>query len=466
MRAVIILLVIGGLMEATHEFAASSAIGGPELAFGFLLLAALFAGRLCAAVSVPQLTGYIAAGVVAGPYVLELVSLDMTVALEIVNGVAVCLIALTAGGELSIKRMKPLLGTIKSMIFWAVLGATLVLTGVIFALQPLLPFFNQLSPGQGLAISSVLAIALASQSPAVVMALLGETKADGPVSQTILAMVVVADLLVILLFAIASPLASVSLGGGADPIAVVKMVSWEILGSAGIGLIIGMLLGLFLSKVKHGSTLFVLLVCFVVAEVGIRIHLDPLIITLVAGIYIENVSKIDATKLIHDLEGGSLPDYLVFFALAGARLDLGLLWSVFLPAAIIVVVRAAVFWWGCRFAARRTRAIVEVERYVWVGLLPQAGLALALALIIQRTFPGLLGVEMAALVLGVVAINQVVTPILLRVVLVRAGETGKRVDIYAYDDPDPDPDPGSAPASEAPLLPAPADSDPPESAGE
>jgi len=424
-RAVFILLALGGLMQATRSYEPAALISGPELSFGFLLLAALFAGQMVAAISIPQLTGYIAAGVVAGPYVLQLVSVEMTDALRLINGVAVCLIALTAGGELSIRRMRPLLGTIRSMTLWAVVGTAVLLTGVIFSLQPLLPFFDRLTPGQGIAISALLGVTLASQSPAVVMALLSETRADGPVSQTTLALVVIADLVVILLYALVSPIATVSLGGGADIGRVVGTVAWEILGSAGIGLVIGILLGLFLSKVRRGSTLFVVLVCFVVAEVGARVHLDPLIVTLVAGIYLENMSRIDATKLIHDLEGGSLPVYLVFFALAGAGLDLRLLWSVILPATIIAVVRAIGFWWGCRFAARRTRALAEVERWTWVGLLPQAGLALALALIMQRTFPSL-GVELGTLVLGVVGLNQVLTPILLRVALVAAGEAGKK----------------------------------------
>jgi Kef-type K+ transport system membrane component KefB len=115
----------------------------------------------------------------------------------------------------------------------------------------------------------------------------------------------------------------------------------------------------------------------------------------------------------------------VFFALAGAGLQLDLLAGVIVPAAIIAIVRGGLFWWGCRRAARATGASPEVEKYVWVGLLPQAGLALALALIMRRTFPGF-GDQAAALVLGVVALNQLVTPILLRIALIRSGEAGRR----------------------------------------
>ncbi|RMH44520.1 MAG: sodium:proton exchanger [Deltaproteobacteria bacterium] len=426
MRALVVLFALGALMHATRSFADARAVADAELSFGFLLLSAMYAGELCAAIAVPRLTGYLAAGVVAGPFVLDLVSMDMAGALRMVNGVAIALIALTAGGELSVRRMKPLLRTIRSMTVWAVLAGAVALTATVFALQPLIPAFDGIGTGAALALSAIVGVTLASQSPAVVMALLSETRADGPASQTMLALVVIADLVVIVLYALVSPLAQLAAGGGSVDVGqVVATIAWEIFGSAGIGLVIGVLLALFLAKVERGAVLFVVLVCAVVSEVGAVVHLDPLIVTLVAGIYLENVSRIDATSLIHELEAGSLPVYLVFFALAGAGLALDLLWGVAVPAAVIAVVRGAVFWWGCRRAARRTSAEPAVERYVWVGLLPQAGLALALALILRRSFASI-GDELAALVLGVVALNQIVTPILLRIALVRAGEVGRR----------------------------------------
>lgn len=429
MTSLIILFALGGLMQAAHSFGATgSLVAGPELAFGFLLLAAFYGGRIVESLRSPKVTGYLVIGVIAGPSVLELISLDMVSALKIINGVAVCLIALTAGGELSIRKMKPLLKTIRAMTIFAVMGTTVLLTLTIFLIRPLVPFFADLNTTQGLVVSLVLAVTLASQSPAVVMALLSETKSDGPLSQTTLALVIIADLVVIVLYALASSMATAVIGGGVDVAATIKTVAWELFGSAGIGVVIGIILAAFIRYVGQGQSLFAVLICFVVAEVGVRIHLDPLIVTLAAGVYLENISKVDATKLIHQLEGASLPVYLVFFALAGAALKLDLLYGVLIPAAIIAVIRGFGFWWGCRFAARRTNADSMVEKWTWVGLLPQAGLALALALIMARTFPSF-GIEAQALVLGVVGLNQLITPVILRIALIKSGEAGKRADI-------------------------------------
>ena len=432
MMALVTLLLIGGLMHAVRTFLPEGAaptgttlITDTELAFGFVLLSALFAGRLCVPLRTPQLTGYLLAGVIAGPSVMGLLTGDMVKDLSLINGVAICLIALTAGGELNIQRMKPLMKSIQAMTFWAVIGATLVLTATLMAMRPWIPWLADLELLPCFALSATIAVTLASQSPAVVMALLAETEADGPVSRITLGLVVIADLVVIVLYALASSATQALLGEGADPWHTAGMVAWELLGSMAVGVLVGMVLGLYINNVGRSVSLFVLTVCVVLAEAGKRAHLDPLIIALAAGLYIENATKIDASKLIHDIEGASLPVFLVFFAVAGASLDLVALWAVAVPAAVLAVVRGAALWGGTKIAARRTDAGEQVEKWTWAGLLPQAGLALALALIMQRTF-GALGDKISVLVLAVVAINQLVGPVLMRVGLVRSGEVGRK----------------------------------------
>ena len=101
------------------------------------------------------------------------------------------------------------------------------------------------------------------------------------------------------------------------------------------------------------------------------------------------------------------------------------LWAAAIPATIIAIVRGFALWGGTRIAAKRNGADPAVVTWTWTGLLPQAGLALALALIMQRTF-GELGDKISVLVLAVVGLNQLVGPVLMRIGLVRAGEVGKK----------------------------------------
>lgn len=425
MIPLLLLLAVGGMMHAARSFTTDTSIAGTELAFGYLLLVAYFAAKIAARFSLPRLTGYLFAGVLSGPFVLQLVTTEMAGSLKIVNGVATCILGLTAGAELNLKRVRPVMKTLRAITLYAVIGAVFALSGLLFLIRSQLPLFDGMSDVQALAVCGVIGAALSAQSPAVMMALLAETRADGPLSRLLLATVVVSDLVVILIYSITAAIASAMIGGGIDVVGTALAVAWELVGSLVFGVAIGMLIGAFLRSVKQGAPMFAVMVCVVVAEIGGRIHLDPLVVMIAAGIWLENFSRADASALLHGFESAELPVYLVWFALAGSKLNLPQLWVTLVPVLILASARASVFFLGCRIAAARSEAPDVVKRYGWTGLVPQAGLSLALVVVIQKNFPTF-GPQAAVLLLSVVALNQFVAPVLLRLSLMRSGEAGKR----------------------------------------
>ncbi len=426
MIAVFALLALAGLMQAARSFAPGTvAAGGTELAFGFLLLTSYFMGKLFNKVGLPKLTGYIAAGILAGPQVLDLVDTPMVGQLKLVGGVATAIIALQAGAELNIRAVRPLFKVVRNITVLAIFGTMATLAAVLVLMRPLVPFLAELPLAHAAVVAGALGIALSAQSPAVVMAMIGETRSEGVLTRTILTLVIVADLAVIISFGIASASATAVMGGEIDVGATIAGIAWEVLGSIGVGTFIGLLLSAFLLYVNKGVGLFAVMVCFVVAEIGHAVHLDPLIIALTAGVWLENVSRADAKQLLRSFDAASLPVYLVFFALAGAKLDLGALAVLALPVAILVVTRAGSFFVGCRVATAGPDVDPLVRRMAWIGLLPQAGLALALAELVRRAFPAF-GDAAFALVVGVVATNELVAPVILRIALLRSGEAGRR----------------------------------------
>lgn len=441
MRAVL-LVALGGLMHAARSFAPQAELREPgqvTLALGFLLLAAYLTGSLFKRLGLPRLTGYLSAGLIAGPYALAFVGEGTLESLRIFNGIAIALIALTAGSELHFATLRPVLRTIAWTSLVSVVGTAILIAAGIFVCAPYLAFLPSEDLLQRAAVSTVLGVTIVAQSPAVVVALRDEMDAEGPVSTTVLGVVVLADMLVIVLFAIASALTKAALGGGADAFGVASDLAYEFLGSSAAGIVLGVLLALYMRKVSAGGTLFLLAVSFVVAEVGQRIHLDPLIVALVMGMTIRNGTTM-GERLHKEIEAGSLPVYVVFFAVAGAGIHLDALRTIGLWAAGFVVLRAAGLYLGTRAAARIARAPEAVARYAGFGLWPQAGLALALALLLERTFPEF-GPQAAALVFSIVAINEMVSPVVYRIALVRSGEAGK-ARREALPEPDPDlPDP-------------------------
>ena len=168
--------------------------------------------------------------------------------------------------------------------------------------------------------------------------------------------------------------------------------------------------------------MFVLAAAFLVAEVGQRIDLDPLLVALSAGVLIRNASP-HGKRLQEEIEASSLPVYVVFFAVTGATVHIRELLVVGVPAVALILTRAAGFIGLGRVATSLAGAPDQVKKFIGFGLMPQAGLALALALLFVKTFPKI-GAAASALVFGSVAINEMLAPVLYRFALVKTGEAG------------------------------------------
>lgn len=427
LKRLFLVLAMGGLMEAVLSFAGQSteriAAAAVVLSVGFVLITSLFVGKIFAAARLPKLTGYLMTGIVAGPAVLGYLDQESVGGLRLVNGMAIALIALTAGSEMNFRALRPLMRSIAWISGLAVVGTAVLLGVATFLLRGHLAFMTEMTLTEQLAVAAVMGVVVVAQSPAVVVAIRAETGADGPVARTVLGVVVLADLLVIVLFAIASSIATSVLAGTADVGATVLGVAWELFGSMGVGVLVGAILAAYLRLVKQGLDLFVLTSCLLVAEVGQRLHLDPLIVMLAAGMFVENVMR-QGERLRHSFEAASLPVYILFFTVAGASIHLEAIPAFALPAAVLVLVRALGLWGGTRIAARAAAAPEPVVQYAGFGLLPQAGLAIALALLFARTFPTF-GEQAGTLTLGIVAINELIAPALLRWAFVRSGEGAK-----------------------------------------
>lgn len=423
-RDLLLVVALGGLMQAIHGYAPGEGVelvgSSVTAALGFVLLTSWLAGRLFASFGLPKLTGYLVAGILVGPNALGLLGPVVLEELKLVNGIAISLIALTAGSELDLRALRPLMRSILAMTFLAVVGGAVVVGVAAYALHGTIPFLHDLSEPGRIAVAATLGIVIVAGSPAVVVAIRKETGADGPVARTTLGVVVVADLVVIVLYAIASTVASAVLDGHADVGGAAGSVAWEVLGSPLIGFVVGAVLSLFVKKVKAGTDYFVVAVCVAIADVSARVHLDPLLVALAAGVFVENVTH-QGHELVLGYDKASLPVYVLFFTVAGATVHLDELALVAIPALTLVGVRAAVLLLGSRVATGLVGAEPTVKRYAGFGLLPQAGLAIALALTLSRSFPAF-GSAATALVLSIVGVNELVSPVLYRWALVKSGE--------------------------------------------
>jgi len=144
---------------------------------------------------------------------------------------------------------------------------------------------------------------------------------------------------------------------------------------------------------------------------------------MVAGFIVRNMSR-QGAKFVQYIEQTGTVVYVVFFAIAGADLDVPLLRSLWPAALLLAGTRALVTWGGSYASARIVDDPVALRRWGWSGLVSQAGLTLGLSLSVAREFPAI-GTPFRALVIATVAINELVGPVLFKIGLDRTGETSK-----------------------------------------
>lgn len=398
---------------------------GAALAFGFALIAAALVGALFERIRLPRISGYLVFGLACGPYAGDLISSSMAADLRLVNGLAIALIAFIAGLEINFARIRDRLGSIVLVGTSVIVITFSLLATVLYLAWPWLPIAPEAVGVTRLAMTLVVTTVLVSFSPTVTIAVIAESRARGPLTELALAVVVLADLALILSFTLVMQfMRSVAGVDAAATVGIIPYLSWEILGSLAFGAIVGALFAFYLNRVSRELTLVLLSLCVLLSAVGQAWHFEPLLSALAAGLVVENIAppRGDALKLA--VERGALPVLIVFFAAAGASLQLDALAKVGLLAVGIALLRMAGVWLGARVGLKRAGLTQQPMPLVWMALISQAGVTLGLTIIVAGEFPDW-GGQVQTLMVALIAIHELVGPILFRGALARAGEVGQ-----------------------------------------
>ncbi len=434
---------------------------------GLLLLGSWLAGRIAQAFQLPKISGYLLFGIIVGPDVFSLVESDHLPYLRLVNDLALSIIALTAGGEIRLAFVRQAAKAISTIVLAQMLLVLVSVTLVAaFALGPL-GLTNAESFSEKLAIALLIGTIASASSPAVVVAIITELRARGPLTQLLLATVVSKDLILVVLFAIVLAISSATLKNGANesppepaPVAPADSSGFaqgaavtpgasesanaseasetnghaqslpikltiEIGGSLLAGVLLGIGLAWYVHVVHAHLAIFIVLASFGIALISEALGLEAIIVALVAGMLMRNIWEEGTAPLFHTIEDLSLPVYCVFFAVAGAKLDLDALADLWIATALFVGVRAAATVGGVWGGARLAGADPVIRKWLWTGFLPQAGVSLVLASIIQDQFSGRpIGDVVFNVSIAMIATHELLGPVLLKIAIGRAGEAG------------------------------------------
>lgn len=424
MRAAFILLLLLASMSMILPLGQQGLGADALLAFGFLILAAWTVGELAERMRLPHIFGYLVAGLLFGPYALGIVTPEGVLRLAPLSQLAIALIAFLAGAELRWAEVK-LRGVLLTKIVVTEVMITFVLVfGLLLALSQVVPVLMELPPALRIVFCLLFAAVAAAHSPAATLAILSETQARGVVARTTLGVVLLSDIAVVLLVTIAVAIARIIAPPPAADALTFGDVAWQIGGALIIGAALGAGIALYLRFVRRELVLFAILIAFFGGEIAHLAHVDELLALIVAGFLTENLSVEEHGRALrHAMERSAAPIFVVFFALAGAKINVAGVITAFAIVVPVFFVRAFGIWAGTQLGGRWGGAGPVERKYVWLGLISQAGVALGLATMVGEVYPSI-GPFVRDVAVALIACNEMIGPILFRRALALAGEIG------------------------------------------
>jgi Kef-type K+ transport system membrane component KefB len=398
-------LIPEGLLDNTTTYA-----------LGIVMLTGYMAGKITRKIDIPAITGYILAGILVGPYVLQVITPGNVKDLQMLNGLALSLIALTAGGEIKYRSLKKNIKVISSILISQVIFIVLGMVAVVLFLPNIFSFFADTTvfPNIGTLIAAGLMIGVIStaSAPSTTLAVIVESNIKNRYTELILSIVMLKDIIILFLFVVCLSFSHALVGGDGFETSGLLTVFLEIAGSFVCGIVIGAIILLYLKIKKRNDIFFILAICFFSNEIFESLHLHPLLIMMIAGFVVENFSS-RGEKLIMALEAISPPVYTLFFCLIGASITLPYL-KTFLPLTLVfVLLRIVLTYSGSYVGGTLAGKDNFVKNKSWMAFISQAGVSLGMAKIVEQSL-GAFGDKMFTLIVSLIVMNEIIGPLLLK----------------------------------------------------
>ncbi|WP_312105910.1 cation:proton antiporter [Lachnoclostridium sp.] len=382
------------------------------LKISIVMLVGIIGGKAAKVFKLPNVSGYLVAGLFLGPSFLKFISSSDMESFSVINELALAIIAFSIGNEFVIKDMLKLGKSIVIITLAEVVGAVVVVFSVMYFLL-----------NQPFAFSIVIASMSAATAPAATLLVIRQYNAHGPLTRTILPVVALDDVFGIIAFGIAMSLAK--LATGQQDFSIGQMISGlviEIGGSILLGLVLGLLLTIIAKKSSGRDELqaVALMAIGIATGISISFGLSPLLTCIMMGTTVVNAFK-KSKRVFDSINDFASPVYILFFTLAGASLDLSILVSVGIVGVAYVFARAGGKMLGAWGGAKAVKADPKVTKYLGLGLLPQGGISIGLLVLVRQQLPEF-AVAIGTIIMFSVLIYEVTGPIFAKIAIQKAGE--------------------------------------------
>ena len=414
------------------------------LGLAILTLASRQMGDIFARFNLPLISGFLFVGIITGPFVLDFVHAENIPKFLLLDELALAFIAFAAGAELELHVIRGYFRSIISIIGGQVIVVFAIGIMTFLLIKDMIPFVATLPPGEVLAIALLGATIMIARSPSSALAIIKELRARGPFTHKVLGATVLKDAVVIIVFAASVSVAAVLVEGAVFDIGLLIFVVFEILLDIGLGILIGLVLHAIISlPYKLLRSALILLLGLGVFTLSIELHdfhlfslpvgifSEPLLICMTAGFYMTNYSRL-ASDFSHTIEEMSPLVFLLFFTLVGIELELdviGRAWGIIL---ILFAVRLAGIFVGSFAGSMIAQDRSPGNALLGFGFITQAGVSVGLAKEIGVEFDTW-GPELATLSIGIIVLNQIIGPPLLKWAINRVGESHARAGSAEFD---------------------------------
>ena len=403
------------------------------LSLSIAMFTGLMLSRLAKVLKLPAVTAYLIAGILVGPYLLGafgfsglgFTSMENIKSFSIISDVALGFIAFSIGNEFRMSDIKHIGKQALVIGIVQAVTATILVDIAFIGLHFLFP--DKIT----LPTAIVMGAVASATAPAATLMVVRQYKAKGPLTSILLPVVALDDAVGLIVFAVSFGVAKAMLSGKMDVISVVVEPILEVVLSLGLGLVMGLLFSFFERFFHSRSKRLSMSVTFVLLTValsmlkfnvfGIHIAFSSLLVCMMLGTVFCNICDF-SEELMDRLDRWTAPIFMLFFILSGAELEL----AVFTDALVVVIgliyiiTRSVGQYVGSFVSAKAMGCNPNIVKYLGITLLPQAGVALGMA--IKASELGSEGHMIANLTLFSVLIYEIVGPFLTKISLQKAGE--------------------------------------------
>lgn len=403
------------------------------LSLSIALLAGLLLSRVAKLMKLPAVTAYLIAGILIGPYFLGafgvpglgFISMEDVDSYSIICDVALGFIAFSIGNEFRLSTLKKtgkqatVIGIFQAVVTTLLVDAVLIC--VHLAMPDKLP----------LPAAIVLGAIASATAPAATLMVVRQYKAKGPLTDILLPIVALDDAVGLVLFAVSFGVAKALISGHVDLISVILEPVLEVVLSLGLGFLMGLLFT-FCERFFHSrSKRLAMSVAFVLLTValsmlqfeigGVHVAFSSLLVCMMLGTVFCNICDF-SEELMDRLDRWTAPLFVLFFVLSGAELELSVFadWAIVVIGLIYILARSAGKYLGAFSSAKAVKCEDNIVKYLGVTLLPQAGVALGMA--IKAAGLGAEGEIVSNITLFAVLIYEIVGPTLTKIALLKAGD--------------------------------------------